>query len=220
MLILFVSMSYAQEINKVDAAGKKQGVWKKTYSNGALRYEGAFKNDKPIGEFKYYYPSGEIKAVIKYRTDGSSYAKTYQLNGKLLSEGKYIGKKRDSTWIFYSDIDGKKVSEKNYKNGILEGKSIVYFPKQGIPFQITEYHNGKKNGKSEKFYTDGKPFSLETFVNDTLNGQFKIWSLDGKLQMEGQYKNGNQSGLWITYDENGKIIKKENFKDGRRRIEN
>ncbi len=206
---------FSQEINRTDNRGLKQGKWQKTYSNGALRYTGTFKDDKPVGVFKYYYPSGELKAVIKYSADGkSSYAETYQLNGKPLAKGKYIGKKRDSTWIFYSDIDGKKVSEKNYKNGILHGKSIIYFPDKGIPSQIIEYRNGLKNGKSERFYTDGKPFSLETYVNDTLNGPFKIWSPEGKLEMEGYYKNGNQSGLWITYDEKGNVIKKEKYNNG------
>ncbi len=217
LMVLTFSLTsvFSQDINKTDSNGRKQGKWQKTYSNGALRYQGTFKDDKPVGEFKYFYPSGETKAVIKYNADGkSSYAKTFQIDGKPLAEGKYIGKKRDSTWVFYSDIDGKIVSKKNYKNGKLDGKSIIFFPDKGIPSQITEYENGLKNGKSERFYTDGKPFSLETYVNDTLNGKFKIWSPEGKLQMEGQYKNGNQSGVWITYDENGKVIKKEKYNNG------
>lgn len=215
ILISYTFAASAQDINRRDSNGLKQGKWQKTYSNGALRYQGTFKNGKPTGEFKYYYPSGEIKAVIKYSTDGkSSYAKTYRLNGNLLAEGKYIEKKRDSTWLFYSETDGKIITKKEYKNGKLDGKSIIFFPGKDIPSEITEYKNGMKNGISEKFYTDGTPFSLETYVNDTLNGKFIVRFPDGKPQIEGQYKNGNQSGMWITYDENGKIIKRERFNNG------
>ena len=54
-LILLLScvpfFSFSQSINKVDAAGKKQGVWQKTYESGKLRYKGQFNNDIPNSLF-------------------------------------------------------------------------------------------------------------------------------------------------------------------------
>ena len=41
-----------QTINRTDRDGKKQGHWIKKYPNGHVMYDGYFKNDKPIGEFK------------------------------------------------------------------------------------------------------------------------------------------------------------------------
>ena len=205
----------AQELNRTDSNGQKQGKWVKEYSNGAIRYEGAFKDDRPIGEFKYYYPNGKIKAITRYGTDGrTAYAKTFQLNGRLLAEGKYIDRKRDSTWRFYSDTDSTLISEVNYKLGVLDGKKIIFFPQNGKPSKIIEYKNGKKNGQLREFYTDGKPSRLETYRNDTLNGPFKIWFPEGQLQIEGSYKNGYQEGIWKTYDKNGKLLKQETFSNG------
>jgi antitoxin component YwqK of YwqJK toxin-antitoxin module len=48
-------------VNKLDANGKKTGVWKKYYENGKLWYEGSFKDGKPIGFMKRYYPGGIVQ---------------------------------------------------------------------------------------------------------------------------------------------------------------
>ncbi len=218
-LVIFISGNRmnlnAQELNRIDSKGQKQGKWVKEYSNGAIRYEGTFKDNRPIGKFKYYYPNGKLKAVTLYGNDGrTAYAKTFQLNGRMLAEGKYIDRKRDSTWRFYSDTDSTLISEITYKNGVLDGKKIIWFPENGKPSKIIEYKNGKKNGQLQEFYTDGKPARLETYRNDTLNGPFKVWFPEGRLQIEGSYKNGYQDSVWKTYDKNGKLIKRETYSKG------
>jgi antitoxin component YwqK of YwqJK toxin-antitoxin module len=75
-LLLFFSLSSsAQSINYVDADGKKQGVWKKTYKDGNLRYEGAFKNDVAQGIFYYYYKTGELKLEKEFFHKGTEACK-------------------------------------------------------------------------------------------------------------------------------------------------
>ena len=57
-LMLFLlagnAMIYAQDYNKTDKQGRRQGPWVDFYANGQKRYEGLFKNDRCHGEFKYY----------------------------------------------------------------------------------------------------------------------------------------------------------------------
>ena len=60
MLLPF--LAFSQSVNELDASGKKQGIWTKTYKNGNLRYRGQFKDDKPQGLFYYYFSSGESQA--------------------------------------------------------------------------------------------------------------------------------------------------------------
>jgi hypothetical protein len=36
------------------------------YANGKIKFEGLFKNGQPLGELKYYYPSGKIKRIEHY----------------------------------------------------------------------------------------------------------------------------------------------------------
>ena len=40
------------------------------YSNGNIRIEGMFKDEKPIGELKFYYLSGNLKRVENYNENG------------------------------------------------------------------------------------------------------------------------------------------------------
>ena len=49
---------------QTDANGKKQGYWKKKdEKTNKLVYEGLFKDDKPQGIFKYYYPFDSVKVI-------------------------------------------------------------------------------------------------------------------------------------------------------------
>ena len=58
--ILFLGISYAQ-VNQLDAKGLKQGLWYKNFPGTKIHmYEGTFKDDKPVGIFKYHYESGRL----------------------------------------------------------------------------------------------------------------------------------------------------------------
>ena len=49
-----------------------------------LIYEGRFKDDKPIGPFRYYNFNDSIKAIIDFKEDGkTAYGKHFHFNGKL-----------------------------------------------------------------------------------------------------------------------------------------
>jgi antitoxin component YwqK of YwqJK toxin-antitoxin module len=50
-------------VNQTDKKGKKQGLWRKNYDDGIIRYEGSFKDDQPDGIFRYYNELGKIKMV-------------------------------------------------------------------------------------------------------------------------------------------------------------
>ena len=48
------SLLQAQDMNRSDNKGRRQGPWTDFYANGQKRYEGQFKNGFCVGEFKYY----------------------------------------------------------------------------------------------------------------------------------------------------------------------
>lgn len=58
-------------LNQTDKNGKKQGKWIKKDEHNRPIYEGTFNDDKPIGEFKYYYDTGEIKTISFFSNAGS-----------------------------------------------------------------------------------------------------------------------------------------------------
>lgn len=214
-LMFAISFCFAQQINQTDAQGRKQGIWKKNYSNGAVRYTGQFKDNHPYGVFKYYFPTGKISAVSVYSHKGAvAHIKSYHLNGKLMATGKFVDRKKDSVWNYYSETDGKLVAKENYLNGKKNGKAVVFYPSSGTPAEITHYKKGLKEGEWLKYFPNDSIYIHGFYHYDTLEGPYKVYGIDGHIQIEGRYVKGLQSGTWITYDSTGKVLYKQVFKQG------
>ena len=195
LLALTTSLAFGQ-FNKKDAKGLKQGPWEKTYPNSkVLEYKGQFKNDKPFGEFTFYYPSSKVKGVIRHAETGRSEAFFYHENGEVMSYGFYKDYKKDSLWVQFNE-DGKVVFTENYKNDLLHGKKTIYFPPN------------KETGKVERInsiliYEEGKP-----------EGEFIEYFEFGGTRMSGTYKNGLKQGVWNEYQPTGKLLVSNRYKDG------
>lgn len=213
LVFSFQIPSYSQEINQVDDMGRKQGQWLKTYVSGVTKYKGQFRNDQPYGEFTYYHESGEIKAFTQFSDDGIiAFTKLFNQNGKLLSEGKYINQLRDSTWNFYSDIDGVLIATENYKMGKLNGKSILYYAESGKEAEITEYKNDIKNGIYLKYFPNGKIMTEGFYKNGQFEGEYIVYFENGLIEIKGWYKNGLKAGNWEYFNETGEPISEEQYK--------
>ena len=93
---------FSQNINMIDESGKKQGVWKKNFDNGNLKYNGFFINDNPSGIFNYYYKTGELKIEKEFFHNGSA-AATYVFyrDGSLKASGLYVNQLKDSTCTIF-----------------------------------------------------------------------------------------------------------------------
>ena len=214
ILLLAPVLSFSQAQNQQDATGQKQGKWIKSYRYGNVRYSGQFRNDRPYGQFKYFYESGALQAVTDYSDDGViALTQTFHENGAPMAEGKYIRQKKEGKWSYYSDIDSSLVAEENYKKGVLHGKSTNYYPETGNPTDSFEYINGKKEGPYLKFFPDGSTMTEGTYKNDQLDGDFTLFYPNGKVQLKGQYQNGQQTGNWNYFDEEGNAIEEEDFKN-------
>lgn len=214
LFMLFGFASFSQEVNKTDTKGRKQGEWKKYHKNGMLRYVGNFKNDNPVGEFKYYYDTGNIQSKMDHKI-GASYFIAFYKTGEVKAVGKYIGQKRDSTWNFY-DIDGYKKSSEYYINGKKNRISYAYYP-NGQVTEEKEFVDDFENGIWNEYYMDGKKKMEATFVNGSLEGRATYYRSSGKRSVRGIYSHGARNGVWLYFEEDGNTIKKkEEYKDGKR----
>ena len=54
------------EINQIDSDDLKQGLWRRTYTNGKLMYEGNFINSERNGAFKDYHINGQFRGTGNY----------------------------------------------------------------------------------------------------------------------------------------------------------
>ncbi len=188
-------------INQTDSNGLRQGSWKKTYSNGKLRYEGQFKDNKPVGEWNRFYKNGKKQAVISYseKSDSAS-AQLFDSNGKFIAAGIFLNEKKEGLWKFYS---GKQlVSEEEFKAGKKHGLSKKYY-KTGEVLETCEWIEGLKQGKYQAFFKNGKPYLEYMNVEDKPNGFCISYFENGRKEMEAFYKNGSRHNSWKFYNQKG-----------------
>ena len=77
----------------------------------------------------------------------------------------------------------------------------------GTPRIITNFHNGKKEGKSSFFYPDGTIESVMYYQNDELNGAVQSYHPNGTLKHDMTYCNGEACGEERDYDEQGNLVR-------------
>lgn len=212
LFFIFAStLSFAQT---TDANGKKQGYWKKKDQTGKfLLYEGEFKDNLPVGRFKYYYPNDTLRAIMNFKQSGKiAYAKLFHMNGKRMGEGKYIQEIKDSTWIFF-DENGALLSKDIYSMGKKNGLSLVYLQNG----KLAEERNYKMDVQDGLFkqYVDGKKLRAQgNYSNGQLEGKATYYYPNGVEVAAGFYKNGKKTGPWIYKEESGQIKEKEWYVDG------
>lgn len=214
LLLLFILQFVFVQAQTTDSKGRKQGYWKKTDDKKKLIYEGLFKDDKPVGKFKYYYPTDSVRAIMYFKQDGKvAYAKLFHLNGKRMGEGKYIDKEtRDSTWTYYDEL-GILISKENYKMGKKEGLFTVYFPDGSIS-EERNYKNDLQDGPFKQYF-DGKALrSQGNYVKGQMEGRSVYYYPNGVEVAVGFYKNNVKNGPWLYKTESNKIREKELYKNG------
>ena len=211
LLVVHCLLSGAQT---TDGQGRKQGYWKKTDDKGKLIYEGLFKDDVPVGKFKYYYPNDSVRAVMFFRNEGkSAYVRLFHMNGKRMGEGRYVGKEiKDSTWTYYDEL-GVLISRENYKAGKKDGVSTVYLP-DGTFSEQRNYKDDLQHGPFKEYFTGNRVKAQGNYVNGKLEGRVTYHYPNGSDVATGFYKNGQKNGPWIYKTESGKVREKELYKNG------
>lgn len=215
LMALLPVLMYAQPAGKTnftDSLGRKQGYWKK-YSKDTLKYEGQFKDNIPVGEFKYYFADGKVKALTSY-SENSKVAKTimFHPDGKKNGEGTYIDKKKDGLWIYYG-MNGIKISEENYQMGVKTGVWKYYYD-DGRINRIENYKNNVKAGEWIEYYQDSVLKTKGLYANDKKNGLAQYYGLTGKLYVSGKYVDDQRDGEWMFFNELGAGERKLTYKLG------
>ena len=224
-IILFLGLSpvlFAQEYNKVDSQGRKQGEWRKVHEGkNVYEYKGQFKNDKPVGEFSYFYENGKVKAVVDHG-DGSGRAEAffYHPNGKLMTYGIYTNLRKDSIWVSFGP-SGKLSNTTTFKGDSIHGLQTIYFvpedplDKSQIVSETFQWINGNREGQYNRYFKSGILMIKGQFENNKREGIWEEFHPNGKRFMLKRYKNGVQHGWWVVYDENMKRVKEVYYCNGK-----
>lgn len=212
LFILFPVICMSQ-INQKDAEGRRNGEWKVTFEGtNKPKFEGTFDHGKEIGVFKFYkkgfydFPS----AIMDFGNGKDSVSVTYYTQeGKAISQGKVINKKREGKWVYFHKDSDKVMMSEIYKNNELNGPQITYFPNGQIA-EKTFYDNGKKEGESLIYSEKGKLMKKLHYRNDELNGLASYYNDFGVKMMEGNYEKGEKTGTWKYYKD-GKLDEEKEY---------
>jgi antitoxin component YwqK of YwqJK toxin-antitoxin module len=207
---LLVSLSAAaqpdQGLNQTDPQGRKQGHWIKKNPGETVIYEGYFKDDHPVGEFKRYFENQRIKSILTYSDDGrTAKAVMFHPNGNISTKGTYIDQMKEGKWEFFSEgVKGYRISEEYYKKNLRNGISLKFYPDSAIAEKVN-YVDDIKQGEWIEYYPTGV-ISLKSFYhNGKVNGKFEVWYENGAIEYSGQYKNDMKDGLWTIYNKDGSL---------------
>ena len=148
-LIFSISIFSQTDSNKLDANGKKVGLWKGVFEDTKRpRYEGTFDHDKEVGLFKFFDNTKESNLIATREfnsKDNSAYTIFYDFNKNKISEGKVLNKLYEGLWIYYHKGSSVIMTSENYKNGKLDGAKTINF-KSGKVAEISNYKNGLLEG--------------------------------------------------------------------------
>jgi antitoxin component YwqK of YwqJK toxin-antitoxin module len=207
MIPLLPVLAYSQTeqlINQTDNTGKKQGHWIRKYPNGNVMYDGYFRNDMPVGDFKRYYEDQTLKSLLVFNENGTEASATlYYQNGFAASKGKYVNQLKEGQWQFFSVlIEGMLINEENYLNNKRNGFSRKFYPDSTVAETIN-YRNDLIHGECLKYYPGGALHLRSNYTDGRLNGKFEAFFEDGKPEITGQYKNNLKEGEWIINKKDG-----------------
>ncbi len=142
-------------INILDKDTLKQGIWKEFWSNGDLKSEVFYKNNKKQGLEINWFDDPDCLELEAYYKDG------------LL----------DGPSIYYSKKCKKEVYE-NYKNGLKEGLELEYYPNGRVKAE-GKFRKGNLDGYYKMYDKNGlfsfesrstdNETNLEPNISDTMN---------------------------------------------------
>jgi antitoxin component YwqK of YwqJK toxin-antitoxin module len=196
----------ASDINKSDQQGRKQGHWIKKYPGDVIMYDGYFKDDHPVGEFRRYYENNILKSLLIFSDDGTKAdAAIYHPNGNIASKGIYINQKKEGKWQFFSTVTKDLlICEEFYSANMKNGQSVKYYSDSTIAEKVT-YINNLRQGEWTRYYPGGARCLKSNYLNDKIDGRFEVWFENGRIQFSGQYKNDTRDGIWFIYNDDGTL---------------
>ncbi len=99
------------------------------------------------------------------------------------------------------NLEGTLLSDTLFEDGKINGKSQEFYS-NGKPKKITEYKQGQKQGLEQKFDEEGQLRYEAVYNNNELHGDMKTFDQQGHLLHVNHYENGIQSGpCQETYEE-------------------
>ncbi len=201
--------------NQTDSQGLKQGYWKKLTPEGGLIYKGFFIEDRPVGKMERFYENGNKQADLYFiKGTGEAYATIYYQNGQVAAAGKYMEMQKDSVWSYFSYYTSSLSYLETYREGRKHGKSMKFYP-EGSVSEILNWEDDLKHGKWQQFYEDSTLRLSSSYLRGELHGEYRVWGRDSIPLIQGTYVMGKMDGDWSFYDNSGHLANRLEYENGK-----
>ncbi len=132
--------------------------------------QGETKNGHPFGQWRVFYPDGNLKMTQMFDMDG-------KLNGLVQ--------------IFYDNDANSKLAEFYIKDDKVDGILLQYYENGQIKARI-EYHDGLRDGKATFYYNDGQIKAEGKYTNGKKSGKWKFYDKQGNLISTEVWRHGQR----------------------------
>lgn len=170
-------------------------------SNGRLVRIYNFAEEKLEGSIEYFGEDGQTEFFVKIEND------FFQ---------NEFGEPFNGTFVQYNYL-GEKILQGKVLNGLKEGK-FRFFNPEGI-WRTETFKAGQLSGERRVFFNSDKDLirEISNFQNGKLNGKQTSFFENGQVKSEGHFKDGERSGYWKFYYENGIMSDSGRYnKDGKK----
>ncbi len=201
-----------QAEGKYDSLNREVGEWKYYFPSGAVRAVGGFSNGKKIGEWKYYFENGKLEQTGKYENNIiTGKWLWYYSNGTVLREEYYRKGKLDGHYI-ENDSLGNVVLEGDFTDGLKQGKWFRFINDHK---EEGEYVDDERNGIWLFTHSNGNKMFEGAFELGVAVGKHEYFYSNGKPEMRGTYAGGELDGDWMYFDEDGNYINTVTYQGGK-----
>ncbi len=195
------------------------GPFKTYFDTGELKQEGAYRNDKKVGQWKDYYKNGQLSRSYIYAPNGlySGIEEQYTKKGVLAYKAQVNSEMGLDVVHYFSSGEFRAESSKKFfkkeKEFIVEGLGKQYYQEGGLQSEGI-YKDGLLEGIWKSYYNSGELEWEVTYVKGMLSGVYKKYYKNGTLEIEGQCQDGFKEGIEKRYNTNGELQKRFKYKQG------
>lgn len=184
----------------IDTSSYYQGEWKFYYPSGKLKAIGKYKDDKKIEKWLYYYETGELQQEGEYKAGLPIKEWNWYFQNKQIKRKEFYIKGLVEGESIEYDSTGVVMVKGNYVAGLREGE---WYLKIGDHTETGEYIAGERNGKWKFKYDNGQTAFEGEFINGIPIGKHKYYHPNGVVRLEGKYEMGRKEGDWVRKNEKG-----------------
>ena len=207
----YKTLEYQYILNKDNQGNEveiRHGLSLEFYRNGKIKYEVNFSNGLEDGITRAYFNNGQIFQLANHKAGNLDGKETlYYSNGNLKRELLY---KEGLIWKAIANYDslGIKIDELTLDNG--NGSINTYYENSRIS-STSEFRNGLLNGKSIVYYETGQEAAIFFLLNGKKDGELKLFHENGLLEKIAFFKNDIKIGEERKYNKKGILISKSNY---------